>query len=198
MTFGATIRELRKQSGRYQREIATQAGISDTYLGQMEREACSPPSEHIVQQLAQVLDADEAWLLALADAERPPKRKYIPSAEARRKNGLAHKGKFVSLETRQKLRLSHLGKKDSPETRAKKLANLERIRQRKLEEAKLKYTYTECDFCGKLGPEEEKTSIRYEEEESTFGLCPDCFAAWKRKPDEAVIVKAAQGQEKTA
>lgn len=54
------------------------------------------------------------------------------------------------------------------------------------------YTYIECDFCGMLVPLEKQNIIRYEEEDATIGLCPQCFAEWKRERstrDNGVIIK---------
>lgn len=119
------------------------------------------------------------------------------SEESKKLIGEANTRRAFSAETREKKRQARLGKRDSEETRAKKRANLELARAKQQEMKRSQYTYTDCDFCGGLGPEEEKFTIRYEEEDANFGLCPRCFAEWQRKPDKAKVIKVGR-QEQSA
>jgi len=66
MEFGRRLRELRKQKNISQRELATQVGIDFTYLSKIEGGRLAPPSEAVIQQLAQALEADENELINLA------------------------------------------------------------------------------------------------------------------------------------
>lgn len=70
MRFGQRVRQLRKQRGLTQRDVATEMGVSDTYVSKVETENLhfgDYPSEKFIHNLAQVLDADEDELLLLAD-----------------------------------------------------------------------------------------------------------------------------------
>jgi transcriptional regulator with XRE-family HTH domain len=64
--FGARLRELRKESGMSQREVANKALIDFTYLSKIESGAMNPPSEKVIRRLAEILDADEDELITLA------------------------------------------------------------------------------------------------------------------------------------
>jgi transcriptional regulator with XRE-family HTH domain len=64
LTFGATLRKLREAKRVSLRKTAAAAGISPTYLAQLERDA-STPSEDVVFDLATALGYDQDDLLAL-------------------------------------------------------------------------------------------------------------------------------------
>jgi HTH-type transcriptional regulator, competence development regulator len=64
--FGATIQALRKEHGLTQRELAGELGIDFTYLSKLENNRGERPSEKLVRQLAERLEADVEELLALA------------------------------------------------------------------------------------------------------------------------------------
>ncbi len=64
--FGKRLRELRKQAGMNQREVASKVKIDFTYLSKIESGALSPPSEKVITKLAEVLDADKDELITLA------------------------------------------------------------------------------------------------------------------------------------
>ena len=64
--FGARLRELRKQAGFTQRELANKTGINFTYLSKIENGAMPPPSEKILLRLAEVLKVDKDELMTLA------------------------------------------------------------------------------------------------------------------------------------
>ena len=64
--FGARIRELRKEAGMNQREVASKVGINFTYLSKIESGIISPPREDKIIKLARVLNADKDELITLA------------------------------------------------------------------------------------------------------------------------------------
>lgn len=66
MEFGQRLRDLRKQKNFSQRDLAAQIGIDFTYLSKIEGGRLNPPSEGIIQRIAQVLEADEDELINLA------------------------------------------------------------------------------------------------------------------------------------
>ena len=65
-SFNIRLRELRKQAGLSQRELADKIGINFTYLSKIESGALPPPSEQVILRLAKVLNADKDELLTLA------------------------------------------------------------------------------------------------------------------------------------
>lgn len=66
VVFGDYLRELRKQAGLSQRELAQQAGIDFTYLSKIENSRVDPPGEATMRALARALGADPEDLLARA------------------------------------------------------------------------------------------------------------------------------------
>ncbi len=66
MEFGQRLRNLRKQKNLCQRDLAARVGIDFTYLSKIEGGRLDPPSEVIIQRIAQVLEADEDELINLA------------------------------------------------------------------------------------------------------------------------------------
>ncbi len=64
--FGTRLRELRKQAGLSQRELANKIGVSFSYLSKIENGVMPPPSERVILRLAEVLNADKDGLMLLA------------------------------------------------------------------------------------------------------------------------------------
>ncbi len=69
--FGRTVRELRErlrqEDARFSlRQVAKRVGIEPAYLSKIERGDVAPPSEATTLRLAEELDADPDWFLALA------------------------------------------------------------------------------------------------------------------------------------
>jgi len=64
--FGARLRELRKQAGLSQRELADKVGINFTYLSKIESGVMPPPSQRVILRLAEVLSTDKDELMVLA------------------------------------------------------------------------------------------------------------------------------------
>ena len=65
-SFGARLRQLRIQAGMTQRELADRVNIDFTYLSKIKSQAVPPPSEKVILQLAEALDADKDELIILA------------------------------------------------------------------------------------------------------------------------------------
>jgi len=64
--FGTKLRDLRKKSGLSLRELADRVNVNFTYLSKIENGILPPPSEKVIRQLAETLNADKDELLALA------------------------------------------------------------------------------------------------------------------------------------
>jgi len=64
--FGIKLRELRTEAGLTLRELADKVNVNFTYLSKIENGALPPPSEKVIRQLAETLNADKDELLALA------------------------------------------------------------------------------------------------------------------------------------
>ncbi len=72
MTFGDVITQARKGRQLSQREVAAKIlkedgmAISAQYLNDIEHDRRNPPSEHIIGQLAKILDLEDDYLFFLA------------------------------------------------------------------------------------------------------------------------------------
>ena len=64
-TIGEVVRSLRLGKGMSLRALATEAGVSATYIDQIER-GHRAPSAGIAAKLGAILGADPEWLLLLA------------------------------------------------------------------------------------------------------------------------------------
>jgi len=64
--FGAKLRELRTKAGLSLRELANRVNIDFTYLSKIENGVLPPPSDKVIRQLAETLNADKDELLTLA------------------------------------------------------------------------------------------------------------------------------------
>ncbi len=70
MQFGERVRQLRKEKGLTQRELASRLHVSFTYVSKVENGKLKfgdYPSEKFIHKLAIVLETDEDELLLLAD-----------------------------------------------------------------------------------------------------------------------------------
>jgi len=67
-SFGQVVRELRVQHKDYSslREFARKVGLSPAYLSRIENEKEPPPSEAVVERLAEALGADKYELFSYA------------------------------------------------------------------------------------------------------------------------------------
>jgi len=66
MSFGSTVRALRKERQMNQRTLAEKAGIDFTYLSKVENDRSPPPSEEVIRAMATALDAAPDELIRLA------------------------------------------------------------------------------------------------------------------------------------
>lgn len=64
--FGARLRELRKQVGTTQRQLADKVNVDFSYLSKIENGVVPPPSENVISKLAGVLNIDKDELMILA------------------------------------------------------------------------------------------------------------------------------------
>lgn len=77
MRFGERLRELRKQRGLTQRDLAGVVGVDFTYISKIENGHMPPPSEETIIKLARALRVDADELLSLAKKVPPHYRKEI-------------------------------------------------------------------------------------------------------------------------
>lgn len=66
LPFGATVRQLREESGVSLRRFAGRIGMSPAYLSKIERDEFAPPAEDKVRAIAEQLGQDPDEMLALA------------------------------------------------------------------------------------------------------------------------------------
>lgn len=64
--FGTRLRELRIKARLTQRELAEKVNVNFSYLSKIENGVLPPPSERVISQLAEILNADKDELLILA------------------------------------------------------------------------------------------------------------------------------------
>lgn len=64
--FGATLRHARLDAGISQRELARAAGISCSYVAQVESGFLRPPAEPTIRRICAALHQDPAWWIRLA------------------------------------------------------------------------------------------------------------------------------------
>lgn len=65
-TFGAFVREKRLEKKIGLREFAIMMDLSHAYISQMEADICNPPREDKIQRIAEKLNINTDYLLALA------------------------------------------------------------------------------------------------------------------------------------
>ena len=79
LALGARIRTIRRARGQTLRQLADRAGVTESFLSQVEREVASP-SIATVQRVARALDLSIAELFA----EEPPSGRVVRRADRRR------------------------------------------------------------------------------------------------------------------
>jgi transcriptional regulator with XRE-family HTH domain len=67
--FGERIRSLRRAQKLKQREVAEQLPMSPGHLSRIETGDYGPPSDEVIERLAEVLDADRLELMRIAGRE---------------------------------------------------------------------------------------------------------------------------------
>jgi transcriptional regulator with XRE-family HTH domain len=80
LTFGSSVRELRKRKGMSLRELAKESDIDFTYLSKLESGKFPPPSEGVIHKLAEILGADPDELLTLAKKIDSSIQDYVVSS----------------------------------------------------------------------------------------------------------------------
>ena len=106
--FGKRLRELRIQARLTQRELAEKVGVDFSYLSKIENSVLPPPSEKVILELAEVLNADKDELIISAGripadiAEMLKNRKTLEllRSERTQKKVRAKKGEGVGLPIR--------------------------------------------------------------------------------------------------
>jgi len=63
LTFGEYLRNLRRNKGISQRDLAQSVGVSFTYLSKIENEKLDPPSEQILIKIAKYINIDPDTLI---------------------------------------------------------------------------------------------------------------------------------------
>lgn len=69
--FGPYIRELRKQKGYTQRDLAPLVNVDYTYLSKVETNSVPPPSDKVIEALAEALDTPKDELFFHATKVAP-------------------------------------------------------------------------------------------------------------------------------
>ena len=91
MTFGERIRELRREAGLTQWDVAHKTGVSNTYISALESGRKPAPPHVIVTALASCLSTSEDDLWAIARAEREERLKQridgIPTSQRIARSG---------------------------------------------------------------------------------------------------------------
>ena len=86
MSFGNTIRGLRRTKGISQRALGNMVGVSFTYISKVENgklDFGDYPSTSLISRLAEALDADEEELLLLAEKiPEPIRRRFFERPDA--------------------------------------------------------------------------------------------------------------------
>jgi transcriptional regulator with XRE-family HTH domain len=110
LTFGGEIRRLREQKKLRLADVAAQVGVDQTYLSKVENDRLPhTPSPKVIHRLAEVLEADELYLLELADKLPEPFTPFAASADARRFLEAAASKARTSKEWRRLTRLIEEG-----------------------------------------------------------------------------------------
>lgn len=80
--FGPRLRELRRQAGLSQRELAEKIGVNFSYLSKIESGAMPPPSEEVILKLAEALKTDKDELMILAGKIPPDIAQILKNRKA--------------------------------------------------------------------------------------------------------------------
>jgi len=88
--FGVRLRELRKQAGLTQRELADRVNVDFSYISKIESGAAPPPSEKVILQLAEALTADKDELSILAGKIPPDIAQILKNRETLQRLRSAH------------------------------------------------------------------------------------------------------------
>lgn len=72
MTFGETVRRLRKRRGLTLQRLASMTGLRKGYLSNIENRKVNPPSPRATRRIAKALGADARRMLLQAHVEKAP------------------------------------------------------------------------------------------------------------------------------
>ena len=100
-SFGASLRKLRIQAGLSQRELADRINVDFSYLSKIESGVVPPPSEKVISQIAEALNADKDELTILAGRIPPDIAQILQNRETLQR--------LRSAQTRQMARASKKG-----------------------------------------------------------------------------------------
>lgn len=64
MSFGDTLKTIRRAKGISQRELASKAGVDFSYISKVENDRLAPPSAETIIKLSQILDVPSEVLLS--------------------------------------------------------------------------------------------------------------------------------------
>ncbi|MBN2572566.1 MAG: helix-turn-helix transcriptional regulator [Ignavibacteriales bacterium] len=64
MSFGDTLKTIRRSKGISQRELASKAGVDFSYISKVENDRLAPPSAETIIKLSQILDVPSELLLS--------------------------------------------------------------------------------------------------------------------------------------
>lgn len=82
MTFGETLRELRRAAGVSQREVAREAGVDFSYISKLENNRIPPPAADTIVKFCQVLKTSPERLLALSGKIPEKVQQNVSTSEA--------------------------------------------------------------------------------------------------------------------
>lgn len=87
--FSAVLRQARERRGLSQRALAQKAGVTDSYVSQLESGRRPPPRPRVITALARALGVEGAALQEAADLERMPQRlrRRLTEAQGARAGG---------------------------------------------------------------------------------------------------------------
>jgi len=88
--FGAGLRQLRIQAELTQRELADRINVNFSYLSKIESGVVPPPSEKVISQLAEALNADKDELTILAGKIPPDVAQILRNRETLQRLRSAH------------------------------------------------------------------------------------------------------------
>ncbi len=102
-TFGHIIKEARKIKRITQRDLANKIGVDFTYISKIETGALEPPSETVINKIAQILDID-ANELFLAAKKVPSEFKNTIIKEETTANLLFRKYQYLTEDQKERIK----------------------------------------------------------------------------------------------
>jgi transcriptional regulator with XRE-family HTH domain len=81
-SFGARLRERRRQAGLSQRELAARVGLDFSYISKLENDRLPPPAADTVVEIAAALNTSSEELLALTGKLRQEVQETVGTSRA--------------------------------------------------------------------------------------------------------------------